>query len=356
MPTSLWWPWVIAVGLAVFAIGYFGIKVSARAGEIVGAIEIAVFVALAVTLIVKAGHHNTLSVFGTHFANNPKYHGLSGVAAGSVFTILAFIGFESAAPLAEETRSPRRTVGRAVLLSCLCIGLLYVLTSYAATVFYGSSRMTGFVSAGSANPWQNLLACQAWSGIGYLIVFLAFCNSLLGNANSGANAASRTVFALARIKLLPEPLAKLHPRLRSPWAALTLQTLITIGVGLWLGNQYTPYTAFILISTIIVVIFVPLYWLIDLSCIVYFWRFRRTEFNWLLHGVIPLLGIVLFVPGFFAGVGIPVFSFITPLPKPLSYAGPATAIWMGIGVIYLVILATRNPQRLRETSTVFQET
>lgn len=351
----LWWPWVIFIGVVVLGLGYSGIQVSARAGEIVGAIEVGVFAALAVTLIVKAGGHNTLAVFGTHYASNPHYKGLSGVAAGSVFTILAFLGFESAAPLAEETRSPRRTVGRAVVLSCVGIGLLYILTSYAATVFYGPSRMTSFVTAGNSNPWQNLLARRGWSSVGYLVVFLAFCNSLLGNANSGSNASSRTLFSMGRIRLLPNTLARLHPRLGSPYAALVVQAIITVGVGLWLGKQYTPYTAFALLSTIIVVIFVPLYWLINLSCIVYFLRFRRSEFNWLLHGVVPVLGILLFVPGFFAGAGIPIFSFISPLPKPLSYAGPAAAAWMVLGVAYLIVLARRNPQRLRETSVVFED-
>lgn len=351
-----WWPWVLVTAATVFVLGYFGMKVSARAGEIVGAIEVLVFAALAVTLIVKAGSHNTLAVFGTQYANNPQYLGMSGVAAGSVFTILAFIGFESAAPLAEETRSPRKTVGRAVVLSCIGIGILYILTSYAATVFYGPSNMVTFVSAGNSNPWQNLLARKAWGSVGYLIVFLAFCNSLLGNANSGSNAASRTMFAMGRIKLLPSLLARVHPRFGSPQVAVAVQGLITVVLALGLGAKYGPYTAFALLSTIIVVIFVPLYWLTNLSCIVYYWRFRRAEFNWFSHGLLPVLGILLFVPGFFAGAGIPIFSFISPLPKPLSYAGPVAALWMIIGVVYLIVLARRSPERLRETSTVFQDT
>jgi hypothetical protein len=54
------------------------------------------------------------------------------VIAGSVYTILAFIGFEAAAaPLAEEARDPRRTIRLAVIYSCLGIGLFYVLTTYA---------------------------------------------------------------------------------------------------------------------------------------------------------------------------------------------------------------------------------
>lgn len=49
--------------------------------------------------------------------------------AGSVFTILAFGGFEGAAPLAEEARHPRRTIQLAVLLATLSIGVLYVFTT-----------------------------------------------------------------------------------------------------------------------------------------------------------------------------------------------------------------------------------
>jgi hypothetical protein len=96
-----------------------------------------------------------------------------------------------------------------------------------------------------------------------------------------------------------------------------------------------------------------MYILLNIACIMYFWRFRRSEFSWLLHGVIPVLGAIAFIPAFFAGAGIPVFSFISALPKPLSYAGPAAAIWMVIGVVYLVVLMVRRPDRIAESKRVF---
>ncbi len=66
-----------------------------------------------------------------------------------------------------------------------------------------------------------------------------------------------------------------------------------------------------------------------------------------------MLGVAAFVPALFAGAGIPVFSFITPLPSPLSYAGPAVGIWVLIGLIYLGYLYARHPERVRETRRVF---
>ena len=110
-PANLWWPWSLAGAVIILAAGFYGIRTSARLGTILGTTEIAVFLVLAVLFVVHAGHANTASVFTTKYT--PKgFHGISGVIAGSVYSILAFGGFEGAAPLAEEARNPRRTIPR----------------------------------------------------------------------------------------------------------------------------------------------------------------------------------------------------------------------------------------------------
>lgn len=352
-PASTWWIWMVLGTILVFTLGYLGIRASTGVGVVLGAFEVLVILALAITLIVKAGSHNTLSVFSTQFANNPKYRGFSGIIAASVFSILAFIGFEEAAPLAEEAHHPRRHVRIAVLLSCLGVGLFYVINTYASTVFFGPRRMLGFVQVGSSNPWQNVLARDAWGAVGFVIVFLALLNSVIANQNAANNSSTRNLFAMGRIRLLPRSFALLTKRFGSPYVGLWAQLLITIGVSLWLGLQYDPYTAFALTATIIVDVFVPMYILLNLACIVYYARFRRSEFNWLLHALIPVLGIIAFIPAFFAGAGLPVFSFITPLPKPLSYAGPAVGVWVLLGLVYLGYLYARHPKRIVETRRVF---
>jgi len=209
------------------------------------------------------------------------------------------------------------------------------------------------VSVGSSNPWQNVLARDAWGAAGFVIVFLALLNSVIANQNAANNSSTRNMYAMGRIRLLPRSFALLTRRFGSPHVGLWAQLLITIGVSLWLGLQYTPYTAFALTATIIVDVAVPLYILLNVACIAYFARFRRAEFNWMLHAVIPVLGIFAVLPAFFAGAGIPVFSFITPLPSPLSYAGPAVGAWVLIGLIYLGYLYARHPERVRETRRIF---
>src|SRR6266540_1953539 len=163
---DLWWPWAIAGAIVVFVIGYLGIRVSAGAGTILGIFEIAVFTLIAIT------DHNTLAVFTTKYANNPDFKGFSGVVAASVFTVLAFIGFEAAAPLAEEAKDPRRTVRRAVVGSAVVIGLYYVLTTYAVTAFVGPGKAKDFATGAG---WLGL-GRSAWGAFGFLMIFLAIVN------------------------------------------------------------------------------------------------------------------------------------------------------------------------------------
>src|SRR5215208_4755413 len=349
-----WWVVAaVAAAVVVLVLGWFGVRLSTGAGTLLGLFENLVFAALAVTLIVQAGEANTLTVFGTKYANVEGFVGLSGVVAGSVYTILAFIGFEAAAPLAEEARDPRRTIRLAVLYSCIGIGLFYVLTTYAATVAFGPDRFAEFPASGDNNPW-DALARGAW-GAGWVLVFLAVANSAIANANASANAATRTWFAMGRIRLLPRPLEHINPRWRSPDVAVTVQFVIGVVVALWLGLQYDPLTAFAIVGTIVTAVIIAIYMVVNLACLVFYLREGRGEFNPLLHGLVPVLGILAFLPAFLTAVGIQAFDFVSALPYPISLVGPVVGIWYAIGLVYLVILMRSRPERLRELGRVFAD-
>src|SRR5216683_730959 len=337
-PASLWWPWSILGALIILAAGYYGVRTSARLGTILGLFEIGVFLVLAVFLVVHAGSHNTMSVFGTRYTPS-GFRGITGVIGGSVFTLLAFGGFEGAAPLAEETRDPRRTIQRAVLLATLTIGILYVFTTYAADVAFGPAKFAGFGSAGTAS-WEGM--ARTLYGIFWFFVFLAIVNSTIANANAGVNVSSRTAYAMGRIGAFPRLFALINPRHRSPVAAILAAFAVTVAVTLGLGLAYTPVTAFAMVGTGIVIVLAAIYIIVDAACIGFFGR-RRGGWNPLLHLVVPLLGIAAFVPAWLTAAGIRAFSFVAPLTAPVSYMGPGVAGWMIAGVAYLMYLYSRDP-------------
>jgi hypothetical protein len=55
VPASLWWPWSLLGALIALAAGYYGVRISARLGTILGVFEITVFVVLAEGL--RRVHH-----------------------------------------------------------------------------------------------------------------------------------------------------------------------------------------------------------------------------------------------------------------------------------------------------------
>jgi amino acid transporter len=350
-PATLWWPWSIVGAAIVLAAGYYGIRTSARLGTVLGLSEIAVFLVLAIFFIVHAGGHNTLSVFGT--GHTPSgYKGLTGVIAGSVYTVLAFGGFEGATPLAEEAKDPKRTVQKAVMLSTLGIGLFYVLTTYAADVAFGPGAFSTFTGSGPSS-WEGMAGHLY--GLFWFFVFLAIVNSTIANANAGVNVASRMSFAMGRIHAFPAALARVHPKHRSPVLAIVVSFVLTCAITLGLGLAYNPENAFAMTGTGIVIVLVAVYILMNIACIGYFSRAanrggrRRNVF---LHLIVPVLGIATFVPVWLTSAGIKVFSFVVPLTAPSSYMGPGVAGFMVVGVIYMGYLYAKDPRRITEVGLV----
>src|SRR5215472_6208106 len=72
--TTTWVIFMIAASIIIAALNYRGVKLSARTGTVLGTIEIVVFLALALWLIIKAGSGNTGNVLTLHYATVKGYH------------------------------------------------------------------------------------------------------------------------------------------------------------------------------------------------------------------------------------------------------------------------------------------
>ena len=193
---SGWAVWAMIFAVVVFGLTYFGIKISADVGVVLGAIEITVFVLLSLWLIVSAGSGNTAATFNpaSSSESGPVLGSWQGILHGMIFAFLAFIGFESSAPLAEEAINPRRTVPRAIVLAAVSIGIFYVFCSYAGVVGWGINNLGTYTS--NPDPWGTM-ATRVWGEFAFIAIF-AILNSALANSNAGVNAATRVLYAMGR--------------------------------------------------------------------------------------------------------------------------------------------------------------
>jgi amino acid transporter len=349
----LWAPFAAAAGIGVWLLVYRGVRISTEAGVVLGAFEVVVFLALAITLIISAGSNNTLSVFSPNTGNS---HGWGSVFAGMVYTVLAFIGFEASLPLAEETKDPRRTIPRAVILSCVLIGLFYLVCYYAAMVYFGPNEAAGnFFGFNGGDPWDGM-AAKVWGPLSVLVL-LAIVNSAFANSNAGANAATRVGFALGRLGILPRSFANVHPRFKTPYIAVHVQGALGIAAAIILGFVLSsPLNAFALLGTIATLVVVLIYILTNLSNLFFYLRERRDEFNVIWNFIVPILGTIIFIPVLLAAFGIDFAGLgITPLAPPANAAPWVVLAWLVFGAVVFVLLSRRSPEKLRDLATTFSE-
>ncbi|HEY8793034.1 MAG TPA: APC family permease [Gaiellaceae bacterium] len=318
--TGQWWVWVLVAAGTVFFLTYRDVRISTNAGVILGVFEISVFLALAIWMILSNG-----IPWGVFNPTNAEAGTFNGIFKGMVFSILAFIGFEAAAPLGEEAKRPRYTIPRAVIGSCLAIGIFYFIASIAWVAGTGFDKFTQDTLA-QANPWRHL-AEIFWGG-GWVLIFLAIINSALANSNAGVNAASRVIYSMGRNGILPRAFGRTHPVHKTPHVAIIAQTVLGIGVALLMGWKWGALNAFGIISYALTSLVILVYILVSISTFVYYRRKHRVEFHTWLHGVFPIAGALLFLP--------PLYYQFRPLPAyPLRYGN-----WGAIGLLTLCLVVT----------------
>jgi amino acid transporter len=281
---------------------------------------------------------------------------------GMIFCLLAFIGFEAAAPLGEETAEPRRTIPRAVIWSAILVGLFYVFNYYAATVYFGPDQMSGFYTAHDGDPWGGM-ATEVLGTLGGLLVVFAILNSSIANANAGSLAATRSLFAMGRAGLLPRFFSAVHPETRAPVNAIHFQAItalvIAVVLGFLLADDPYPFglNVYVFLGTMLGLIFAGIYILVNLACIGYYWRVRRDEFNVLTHLVVPIIGVVAMIPALLAvigGVTIPVLDVtLDPYDNYLRLTAPIVGVWVVLGIVAYFVLRSRNPEALDRVDDVY---
>ena len=350
-----WVGLAILCGLVVWLLNYRGIALSTRTGVVLGIIEIAIFLLISALLVVNA-EENTLSVFV------PGDEGVKPAFQGMIFCLLAFIGFEAAAPLGEETSEPRRAIPRALIWSAILVGLFYVFNYYAATVFFGPDRMTEFYAFNEGDPW-GYMAEEVLPNIGGLLIVFAILNSSLANANAGATAATRSLFAMGRASLLPRFFAAVHPETRAPVNAIHFQAITALIIAVALGFLLTndPYPAglnvYVFLGTMLGLLFAGIYILVNVACIGYFWRKRRDEFNVLKHVLVPVLGVIAMIPAALAvigGVTIPILDItLDPYTNYLRFTAPIVGVWVLLGIVIYVGLWFMNRAALDRVDDVY---
>jgi amino acid transporter len=326
----LWWV-AILIGAPLIAIlARFGIAISVRVMVITGAFEILLVWVLGIWGLASPGKG------GFNFESfNPAHIGTaSAFALAIAFSFQGMDGWEFAAPLAEETKDPKRNVSRAVMLAIILLGGFLVITYWGQVIGWGTANLAALPK--SAQVPGLVLAHRYW-GFGWIFVMVAFLSSTFAVSQSLNNVSTRIWYRMASGGAAPRWLAKVEPKRKTPVNAIWLQMVLSIVIGVVCGLGLGPNNSFFLIVGLVVVLaVVVIYILGNAACTAYYLRQRRSEFNPWLHLVIPL-----FTTAALIYVGVETFN---PMPAyPLNLAPYIGGGWLVAGIaILLVMRATRH--------------
>jgi len=268
-------PAALALAALLAVLIFTGIKQSAR-------------VAIAFTLIEAAGLFFVIIVGIPHLGSVNYLEmpfGLSGVFQASALIFFAFIGFEDMVKLSEEAEDPEKNIPRALILAISASIILYILVALCATSVLGWRELST-----SSAPFSDIahaaLGRNASLTISVMALFATTNTVLLMLL-----AASRIVFGMAESSSLPPILASVHPRTKTPWAAIVLVTAMCMAFIFLQDisfvanvNNFTVFLTFMVINAALIRL-----------------RYRRPElarpfrvpYSWGKLPVLPVLGIAV---------------------------------------------------------------
>lgn len=324
-----WWIVSLVFIAVIWFFGSLGISTSTKTALIFLALELGVLLTLFGTIIAKGGAQgNTLAPF------NPGHSltGVSGIGFGMLWGILSFIGFESAGTLSEETRRPERSVPRALVAAVILVGIVYVLSGYAASIGFGASHATAL--ADDAAPWTTL-ANRYWGTSVAWVLALTVINSALAGTLAGSTAAVRVIFALGREGIFPRRLGTTNRR-DNPVAAWAFYVLFSALVAFLLGWRIGPLGVYTFTGSLLGLGMVVLYILMNIGIIRYYRRHHRREFSPIKHGVLPIAGSLLML--------LPIYGILWPIPQwPYNLVPYLLAAWTLAGTVYFIWIRKKRP-------------
>jgi amino acid transporter len=257
-----------------------------------------------------------------------------------VLAFTGFIGFEAAAVLGEETANPRRAIPAAILGAVIFSALFYVFVTWTMSLGFGITHSEAWATDPAALDTLATRYAGTWLSI---IIDLSVALSGFVAALGGVHLTARTLLAMGRDGGLPRAFAWTHPRYKSPWVGVITSAAITLVLGAWLGNHYGPFTFFAFLATTASLGILLVYMLVAAGGAVLFWRERGTDgarYNPLLDIVLPVIAIVI--------CGYTIYKSIVPKPPhPIDEAPYIAGIWIVIGIVVLLWLRARSPDRVR---------
>ncbi|NNJ13995.1 APC family permease [Pseudomonas putida CSV86] len=149
---------------------------------------------------------------------------LSALMAGATILCFSFLGFDAVTTLSEETHQPEKVIPRAIFLTALIGGAVFILISFFIQAYFPT--MERFQDHEAALPEIALYV----GGKLFQSIFIA-CTVIntIASGLASQTSVSRLLYVMGRDKVIPHGLfARLHPRYKTPVLNIIVVGLISL--------------------------------------------------------------------------------------------------------------------------------
>jgi len=320
-PSIPQWIWVLAFIGITSAINIVGLKLANGINALLMLVQFLVLIAFVALCVHYIGRDASTPLWSIKpFFNGDMQMPL--IMSGAAIACYSFLGFDAVSTLTEETRDPRRTIPRAIMLITLIGGLIFVGVSYFVQIAHPSFQFDSVDSA----------AYEIARNIGGdLFVSIFLIGLIVGQFASGLSAqasGSRLLFAMGRDGVLPKSFfGTLHARFGTPVNSILLcaaVALLALKLDVTTSTSFINFGAFLAFS------------LVNLSVIFHYWigGEKKGLRELLLFLLCPLIGLVADL------------WLMVSLDHLAVWLGLS---WLAIGVVYLAVLTSgfrRQPPEL----------
>ena len=197
------WVWVIGLTVFMTAVNLRGAKFVANFNSLIVLIQLAVvgyFTWMVYSLLAGGVNADGTLVNAKYqlWSLEPFWNEMTQMGAlitGATLLCFSFTGFDSLSSLAEETKDTEKTLPRAIFLTALIAGVIFIISTYFMQIYFPNDPKTYFADVAATQP--DIL--QAVGGVAFKTVVLYFAIvTVMASGISAHAGVSRLMYVMGR--------------------------------------------------------------------------------------------------------------------------------------------------------------
>ncbi|WP_445116342.1 APC family permease [Acinetobacter sp. WZC-1] len=231
------WIWIISLTLIMTIVNLFGARFVARFNSTIVFIQIGVifYFSYKVYLLLTQGLNADGSLDQAKYqlwSMEPFWNEMTSVGAlvtGATILCFSFTGFDALSSLAEETRDAEKVLPRAIFLTALIAGIIFIISTYFMQIYFPGDPASYFSKIDETQP-EILLAI---GGITFQTVILYFAIvTVMASGISAHAGVSRLMYVMGRDGVINKKVfGHISPKLCTPVYNILIVGAVALTAG-----------------------------------------------------------------------------------------------------------------------------